>query len=169
MFDPKDKSFDKDSLQTPQYIFNWLNSSFKFDVDLAASDEHHYCDNYFTKEDSSLEADWCLEGDVGFCNPPYSNIKPWIEKALLEVAFGFTTVMFIPSFNGDLYYDKVVNDSSSIINILGRISFIRPDNGEEYKGNNRGSWIVVFSPFLNGPQYYVVKRDELKKKFNEQK
>jgi len=165
MFDPIDKSFDKDSLQTPRYIYDWLNASFKFDVDLAASDKHHYCDIYFTEDDSALTGDWSLEGNVGFCNPPYSKINPWIEKAIEEIEFGFTTVMLIPTFNGDLYYEDVLTKSSSIINILGRLSFVRPDNGEPYKNNNRGSWVVVFSPYVDEPKHFVVNRDELKKKF----
>lgn len=146
MFEPKDKSFDKDSLQTPPYIFNWLNAHYDFDVDLAASDKHHFVDSYFSIENSAFDKDWHLYGNTGFCNPPYSKIDPWVYKAIDEAKAGFTTVMLIPDSNGEERFGPIFENATGIIHLIGRVSFIRPDNGEEYKQNNRGSCVIEFAP-----------------------
>lgn len=69
MFEQKD--FDKDTIRTPQYIFDWLDSKYKFNVDLAASDEHHFTDLYFAKEDDAIGdywgwgmRDWILQSPI---------------------------------------------------------------------------------------------------------
>jgi len=77
MFDRIDKSYDKDSLQTPPWLFklaeSMLPDGVKFDIDLAASHEHHLVGTYITKEENSLEVYWKSgSDDYGFCNPPYS-------------------------------------------------------------------------------------------------
>lgn len=45
--------YDKDASQTPQYIFDWLDSIYDFDYDLCASDEHNMAARYFTKSSRS--------------------------------------------------------------------------------------------------------------------
>lgn len=83
---------DSDKWETPQRLFDELNKEFKFKVDLCASEENTKCINYY-----SDYLDDC--GTLGFCvgvdywytgldndqsvfmNPPYSNPKPFIEKA----------------------------------------------------------------------------------------
>lgn len=75
-----------DSWQTPQDLFDVLNKGgayqglefegFNFNIDLCADESNHLCDKWFK---DYLIADF-KEG-VGFCNPPYSNPKPFIEKA----------------------------------------------------------------------------------------
>lgn len=143
MFTPKDKSFDKDSLQTPRYIFDWLDSIYNFDLDLCASDNHHFCDRYFTKDNPARAEAW----KTAFCNPPYSNIDPFLDIAIQSRdKFKSTTVFLIPELNGEKRTELLMKEAARIIHLSPRISFIRPDNGEEYKGNNRGSIVVEFSP-----------------------
>ena len=146
MFEPKDKTFDKDALQTPPFLFNWLNSHYQFDVDLCASDDHHLTPDYYSLENSCLDRDWLYDGhNIGFCNPPYSNIDPFMEKAIEEADKGFITVFLIPDFNGEKRFDWVAEHATTVIHLIGRVSFIRPDNGKKYTGNNRGSAIIEFS------------------------
>ena len=49
-----------------------------FDLDVAANDQNPVAPDYFTRDRSGLEAEWF--GRV-WCNPPYSDIRPWVEKA----------------------------------------------------------------------------------------
>ena len=167
MFEPKDKSFDKDSLQTPEWIFKWLNDKYHFDVDLAASKEHHFIDEYFTKKDSAFDYQWRNTGRNGFCNPPYSNIDPWITQAIQESTDGFTTVFVIPDFNGENRFYDISKYATTIIHLIGRVSFIRPDNGEEYKGNNRGTGIFEFREkhWDTPPQHLYVKTKDIQKQY----
>jgi phage N-6-adenine-methyltransferase len=167
MFEPKDKSFDKDSLRTPQFIYDWLDEKYKFNVDLAASDEHHLHIRYFTKELSALNKRWAGFMDAGFCNPPYSDIDPWVEKAIKEANEGFTTVFIIPDFNGEGRFNQISEHATTIIHLIGRVNFIRPDNGKEYKGNNRGSAIFEFSKkyWDTPPQHLYIKTKDIKEQY----
>jgi len=137
--------FDKDTWATPQYLFNWLNSIYNFDVDLCADKDNHKVNRYFTKKDNALEQSWSFQGKTGYCNPPYSNTKPWIEKAMIEAGRGFTTVMLIPTPNGESYYHKLFMMAASITFITGRIAFYNPSLKKYVSGNPRGSCVVEFS------------------------
>lgn len=54
----------------------------KWDLDVAACEESHLAERYLTKADDGLTYQW--RGNV-WCNPPYSDIAPWIEKAWAEM------------------------------------------------------------------------------------
>jgi phage N-6-adenine-methyltransferase len=137
----------RDEWRTPQWLFDWLDDRFDFHIDLAATRENTHCSVFLTRQEDALTADW---GDFhnatkGFCNPPYSSIDPWVDKAIAEVICGFLTVMVFPSPNGEERFDKVFRHASEIIDIVGRVAFLRPD-GEEVKGNTRGTSIYIFDP-----------------------
>lgn len=163
MFDPKDKSFDKDALQTPRYIWQWLDSIYNFAMDLCASDDHHLCRPYFTKDQSCLDHNWVEYGYTGFCNPPYSKIDPFLEKAYEQQDRGFTSVFLIPDFNGEERFLNVFENATRIVHLTPRISFIRPDSGKKYSGNNRGSVVLEFAPKIanNQPSFGIQNLKEL--------
>ena len=82
---------DLNNFWTPDFIFEYAeemcgnpDKDFKFDIDLAADSENTKCEKYFTKDDNAMFQDW---GKYNWCNPPYSNIEPFIEKAILLVCF----------------------------------------------------------------------------------
>ena len=133
---------EKDEAQTPPYLFNYAKARWTPDIDLAASHENHKCSKYFTYEDNSLIQDWARSGSSGWCNPPYSNIPPWLLKAA-EHRDKFRTILLIPTPNGEAMYKIVEEYASELILIHGRISFVRP-NGQKMTGNTRGSCFVVF-------------------------
>lgn len=43
---------------TPQNFFNWLNSIFRFDLDVCALPENAKCEKYYTPEDDGLSQKW---------------------------------------------------------------------------------------------------------------
>ena len=53
----------------------------KYDLDVAACEQSHLAEKYYTKDDNGLVRPWF--GNV-WCNCPYSLILPWVEKAWLE-------------------------------------------------------------------------------------
>ena len=72
-----------DTWRTPDWLFNQLDSEFKFDVDLAATEENAkkpFIKDLFNFSMSELEN---LHPKAGFLNPPYSNPYPFIAKALV--------------------------------------------------------------------------------------
>lgn len=71
--------------------FCWLHSIFHFTVDACASAENALLPRYWTKDDDCTRQDWT--GEVVYCNPPFSNPKPMIEKA----SMARTAVFVLPS------------------------------------------------------------------------
>ena len=49
---------DRSDWESPRDIYARLDKFWKFDLDVAASDENHLCENYFTKEDDGLAQSW---------------------------------------------------------------------------------------------------------------
>ncbi|KYU29672.1 hypothetical protein AML62_20790 [Escherichia coli] len=53
---------------------------FGFWLDSAASDKNALCAHWLTEADDALNSEWISHGAI-WNNPPYSNIRPWVEKA----------------------------------------------------------------------------------------
>lgn len=62
--------------------FAALNERFRFTVDVAASIENRKCERHWTIKENGLAQSWA--GERVYCNPPYSDIWPWIRKAWIE-------------------------------------------------------------------------------------
>ena len=68
-----------DDRTLPDADFQKLHEEFRFTVDVASSHENARLPKHYTIEDSGLEASWA--GERVYCNPPYSDIRPWVQKA----------------------------------------------------------------------------------------
>lgn len=47
-----------DEWATPNYIFDELNKTFQFTLDVCATKENAKCSKFFTKEDNGLKQSW---------------------------------------------------------------------------------------------------------------
>jgi phage N-6-adenine-methyltransferase len=68
-----------DERQTSPEVFDPLHERFKFTIDAAALPRNAKLPRYWTPEDDALSRSW--RGERVWCNPPYSDIEPWLEKA----------------------------------------------------------------------------------------
>ncbi len=75
-----------DDRGTDPTLFAMLDQRFHFTLDVAASEDNAKCANYFDRYTNGLTEEWA-EQRV-WCNPPYSNIRAWVEKAWSEWAEG---------------------------------------------------------------------------------
>ncbi len=132
----------KDSWQTPKALFDKLNDEFVFTGDVAASYDNALSSNFYTEEQNALQQRWFK---VNWCNPPYSDISPWIEKAIKEHSEGKTTVMLIPSDTSVKWFARAFDTCTECRFISGRISFINADTQKPVKGNNKGSVLFIWS------------------------
>jgi phage N-6-adenine-methyltransferase len=66
-----------------------------FTLDVAASPHNAKCDRFYTAEEDGLEQSWYHERV--WCNPPYSAIEPWVQKAWAESAYAHLIVMLLPA------------------------------------------------------------------------
>lgn len=68
-----------DDRATPPEVFAELHERFGFTLDAAASAENAKLQRFYSAADDGLASGWA--GERVWCNPPYSNIEPWVEKA----------------------------------------------------------------------------------------
>jgi len=71
-----------DDRATVPEVFGPLNERFGFTIDVAAAAHNTKCERYYSIEDDGLAQSWADERV--WCNPPYSSIRPWVEKAWYE-------------------------------------------------------------------------------------
>ena len=110
-----------DEWATPQDLFDQLDKEFHFTLDPCASAANHKCETFFTKEDDGLSKKW--GGGGAFCNPPYSRIAKWVQKAFKEAKDGTTVVMLIPSRTDTRWFHDYIYGKHEIRFIKGRIKF----------------------------------------------
>ncbi len=155
----------KDSWQTPPEIFNKLNAEFKFQLDTAASDVNHLCNKWLTEEMDSLTHDW---SKVNWCNPPYSKIAPWVDKAKEEHRKGNTTVMLIPADTSVKWFKAAYDSCTEVRFISGRVAFVNATTKKPVKGNNKGSVLFIWygGLFVGHPIVELIDRDLFYKKLD---
>jgi phage N-6-adenine-methyltransferase len=80
--------------ETPQTLFDALNSRFSFDLDVCALPSNAKCPSFYTPEVNGLAQEW-----TGVCwmNPPYGKEIPlWLAKANEAAQQGATVVCLLP-------------------------------------------------------------------------
>jgi len=84
-----------DDRALPPSEFEKLNAKFRFTIDVAASRDNTKMTRFYSIEDCGLKASWA--GERVYCNPPYSNISPWVEKAICDEPRAELIVMVLPA------------------------------------------------------------------------
>ena len=150
----------KDSWQTPKEIFDSLDNEFDFTCDVAASLENRLCAYHFTEEFNALDEE--VWGSVNWCNPPYSNITPWVNKAIEQHKLGQTTVMLIPADTSVKWFKLAYESCNEVRFISGRISFINADTQKPVNGNNKGSVLFIWKGYApkNSHTVTLIDRDD---------
>lgn len=85
-----------DDRGTPQDFWDELNETYGFTLDVAAAPHNAKTARFYTRQDNGLEQEWA--GSV-WCNPPYSGLDAWLDKAWHEWWSGRCTsiVMLLPA------------------------------------------------------------------------
>ena len=121
--------------ETPQDLFDKLNQTYHFDLDVCALPYNAKCKDFFTPEIDGLKQVW--DGKVCFCNPPYGRkIGDWIEKAATSQAL---TVMLLPARTDTKWFHNWVLPYAEIHFLYGRLKFGGSKNSAPFP-----SMIVVF-------------------------
>lgn len=127
-----------DEWETPQQIYDELDREFHFTLDPCATDNNHKCNTYYTAKENGLVKNW--GGQIVFCNPPYSQIGKWVEKAYRESQQDCTiVVLLIPSRTDTRYFHDFIYHRSEIRFIKGRLKFGESKNSAPFP-----SMIVIF-------------------------
>lgn len=152
--------------QTPPEIFAALHAEFGFCLDVAASETNHLLPHFFTESDNGLAQSWARPGLSGYCwcNPPYSDITPWVKKAADQNKYGcIGTVMLVPAdMSVGWFREALLSVSEVRIITCGRLSFVRADTKQPVNGNNKGSMLLIWRPVRSAvPVTTYVERDAL--------
>ncbi len=126
---PQQRTLDSidDRATTPE-IFDPLHAEFGFTIDVAAADHNAKLPRYYTRAQDGLAQDW--SGEIVWCNPPYSSIRPWVAKAWRSAC---TTVMLVPANRTEQrwwqdlvepYRDRGLGLTTRFL--AGRLRFIAP-------------------------------------------
>lgn len=128
-----------DTWATPIWLFEYAEARYgKFDLDVCAAHDSYKCQPYYTIEQNSLMQPWRR---FNWCNPPYSNITPWVEKAALEANCENATVMLLPADFSTRWFKLVWNASSEILIINRRIKFVGASSSPKF-----ASFFCLISP-----------------------
>ena len=185
-----EQQFDKDTWQTPHYVFEWLSQRFRwFDLDGCATannaltchyigepnsdnDEHQsIADDFLMPIEQMLDvlldevAERCAAPLKIYVNPPYSNVTPYLQRAKELCDAGYLVVMLLNNDKSTQWYQNHIQGvANEVIDITGgRIAFINPVTGKEIKGNNKGQMVVVFDPTMEDFVTRSVSLDFIKK------
>ena len=102
----------KQDWKTPDVLFKELNKEFQFNDDP--------CPSYRPPNYDGLLAEW---GTRSFVNPPYKDIKKWIEKGYNEWRKGKTIVFLIPARTDTKYFHEFIYPYAELRFIKGRLKF----------------------------------------------
>ena len=120
-----------DDRALPASDFEPLNKRYRFTIDVAASEQNAKCARFYTDEDNGLEQSW--SGERVYCNPPFSDIRPWVQKAWQE-RDAHIIVMLLPANRTEQgwwqeHIEPRRDRDSSVLRtqfLGGRLRFLKP-------------------------------------------
>jgi phage N-6-adenine-methyltransferase len=127
LFGPVD---EVDDWGTTSEFFGPIHDRYRFTIDVAAAAHNTKCAKYFDRRADGLAQPWA--GERVWCNPPYSDIRPWVIKAWAEEHCP-VIVMLLPANRTDqMWWHDLIEPfrdrPESILSVQflpGRIRFIR--------------------------------------------
>ena len=121
--------------ETPKWLFDRLAQEFHFSVDIAASRNNLNCPFFCTKEglkdffgnlldpNDGLTANWTnFQGHI-WCNPPYKEVRKWVQKGYEESLRRAKSVFLVPARTDTRWFHDFVLGKAQIIWIKGRLNF----------------------------------------------
>lgn len=126
----------------PDDFARWNALYGPFTLDAAAAPHNAKVSNYYSRADNGLVQSWA--GERVWCNPPYSNLGDWLEKAWTEwpATLGITMLLPANRVEQSWWQDWVeprrdAGWSPLRVHFLrGRLRFIKP-GATEIKPNER--------------------------------
>ncbi len=148
-----------DARTLPAEDFAPLQKRFRFTIDAAAHEDNHRLPRWFSPAHCGLQNSWA--GERVYCNPPYSDIEPWVLKAHKSAAVAPLIVLLLPANRTEQgWWQRLVEpyrDQPTALNgnatrlrvefLYGRIRFVAPD--QKAIGPNEcprfGSCLLIWS------------------------
>lgn len=113
--------------ETPDSVFDLLFEKLGvagFTLDVCASDSNAKGKYFFHKVENGLGQIWY--GQNVWCNPPYRNIVPWVEKAIAQQYRVERIFMLLPVMTSSKWFQLAAENSRWYL-FRKRIAFKPPD------------------------------------------
>lgn len=140
----------RDEAGTPKRLFDYIMKYIGVTpvLDVCASSRNKKCDRYISRKEDGLITPWdTQEQGVCWLNPPYSDVTPWLRKALAETYRGTTTVALVNMDMSTQWWVKYALRASEIYFVVGaRVNF-DPPPGITYTTGKYCSCFLVFRPY----------------------
>ena len=144
---------EQDCAQTPWWFIESVEyfTSLKIQLDVCCSPRTAKAKNFLSLDIglNGLHTSWDF---VNWCNPPYSDISPWVDHASNESATGNSTLMLIPD-KPEVGYTRLARQhADTVIHMPFRLNFLRPDGTEflDKNGKKQGPkfpvCVYIFTP-----------------------
>ena len=155
---------DTDERETPRELFDFLTARYgHLRLDVCATRENSKCSDWYTVESNGLDDSWW---QPWWCNPPYSGIAAWVEKAKTATAPG---LMLVPLAAETEWWREAWSTATECAFLSPRVQFLKDGRpimtldkrtGKMKKGSVAfGSAVFVFGPRLvDGPPRVGVLR-----------
>lgn len=151
-----------DDRATTRQQWNPLHARFGFTVDVAASRANAKCERFYTRETDGLAQSWANE--MVWCNPPFSDLAPWLRKAWGEHQMTRGIVMLLPANRTEQPFWQLMvepyrdrSESPLTVEFLpNRMRFLRP--GQSVVGPHErpafGVCLLIWTPGPHAPLAY---------------
>lgn len=100
-----------DEWPTDQAVVNyWAARVGPVGLDVCATADNAKAPRFYTKNQNALMQDWArdADGSAAWMNPPYSDIEPFIVKALEESARGLVVVALLPARTDRPWFHRIL-------------------------------------------------------------
>ena len=156
----------RDLWSTPSEVVEWMKSEYgDYDIDAAASKENAVCEKFYSKETNCLKRWWGSNKHI-WLNPPYSNITPFVKKAIEQMEHNNQIDILLPCDTSTGWFYEAQQKAAEIIWITGevyqeegteysrtgRLAFTSALTGKPVQGNNKGSVIFIMRELKEGEQ-----------------
>lgn len=146
-----------DEWETPQELYDQLDAEFKFDIDVAATQENEKCGTWLDMELDALDPErksWLVypleeAPTTVWLNPPYSKVRQFMARAALEAEKGCTVVCLVPSRTDTRWWHEYVWNAEThqprpgveVRFLKGRLKFGNAQNSAPFP-----SVVIIFRP-----------------------
>lgn len=156
----------RDLWSTPPELVAWMEIEYgDYDIDAAASKENAVCEKFYSKETNCLKRWWGSNKHI-WLNPPYSNITPFVKKAIEQMEHNNQIDILLPCDTSTGWFYEAQQKAAEIIWITGevyqedgteysrtgRLAFTSALTGKPVQGNNKGSVIFIMRELKEGEQ-----------------
>ena len=119
-----------DNRATPPEVFGPLHERFGFTLDACALPSNAKLPRFVTPEENGLTVSWA--GERVWCNPPFSDIYPWVAKANAERMADLIVMLLPANRTEQRWWQELVEprrDQDGVLTVEflpGRLRFINP-------------------------------------------